>query len=90
MLIVPTIVLALTLGFAQAGITVENASEYEIQDLGELPQIADDVTVAENRGASVAFCSSTERGVRATVWERGNAAPIEGVHTRGNRRICSC
>jgi probable HAF family extracellular repeat protein len=77
--IVPTFALALTVDSAQAGITVENASEYEIQDLGELPQIADDVTVAVNRGGSVAFCSSTERGVRATVWERGNAAQIEGV-----------
>jgi probable HAF family extracellular repeat protein len=77
--IVPTIVWALTLDSAQAGIAVENASKYKIQDLGELPQIADDVTVTVNRGGSVAFCSSTERSVRATVWERGNAAPIEGV-----------
>jgi probable HAF family extracellular repeat protein len=64
---------------ARAGTTGDSVSAYAIEDLGELPPISDDVTVSLNRAGTVAFWTGTERGVRAVVWERGNAAVVDGV-----------
>jgi probable HAF family extracellular repeat protein len=80
--IVPTIFSALTLDLAhaaEADRTSTTAAEYKIQDLGELPQLADDVTVSINRDGSVAHWTQTDGAVHAGVWRGGHTAPVGGV-----------
>jgi probable HAF family extracellular repeat protein len=85
-LIVPIVFLALTFEPADPAqaertskITEETAADYKIQDLGELPQISDDVTVSLNRDGAVAYWTETEGAVHAVMWQRGHAAPVGGV-----------
>jgi probable HAF family extracellular repeat protein len=84
--VVSTIFLALTFDPAHPALAeptpkaaAESAAAYEIQDLGELPQIADDVTVALNRDGVVAYWTRTKSAVHATVWKRGHGAPVGSV-----------
>jgi probable HAF family extracellular repeat protein len=84
--VAPPIFLALTFELADPAqaerapqATAQSAEAYQIQDLGELPQISDDVTVSLNRDGTVAYWTKTEGAVRAVVWQRGHAAPVGGV-----------
>ncbi len=62
-----------------ADATTQKAAAYAIDDLGLLPPIADDVTVALNRDGTVAYWSKTEGTIHATVWQHGRANVIDAV-----------
>jgi probable HAF family extracellular repeat protein len=80
--LIPTIFLALTVEPAHpapADRTSTIPGGYKIQDLGELPQLADDVTVSINSDGSVAYWRPTDGAVRAGVWRRGHTAVVGRV-----------
>ncbi len=54
-------------------------TNYKVEDLGELPIIADDVTVSLNQDGTVAYWTRINGSVRATLWRHGRGTAIQGV-----------
>jgi probable HAF family extracellular repeat protein len=63
----------------QAATIVPAAGTYTIDDLGQLPAIADDVTVSLNRDGAVAYWGGTTGTVHAMLWQNGDATTIDEV-----------
>ena len=55
----------------------EPSSTYRIDDIGELPTIAADVTVTLNRNGDVAYWTRTNGLVYAVVWSKGHSILID-------------
>ena len=51
-------------------------SGYRLDDLGELPRIADEVSVSLNQEGTVAFWTKIEGVVHATEWRQGTAVQL--------------
>ena len=56
-------------------------ASYKLEDLGELPRIAGDVTVSLNQHGTVAYWTRTKTNgsVHAVLWQRGRATTIQAV-----------
>ena len=52
---------------------------YKLEDLGELPMIAQDVTVSLNQDGTVAYWARANGAVHAMVWRRGQATAVGGA-----------
>jgi probable HAF family extracellular repeat protein len=55
------------------------SSTYRLDDIGELPTIAADVTVSLNRNGDVAYWTRTDGLVHAAVWSNGHSTLIDQV-----------
>ena len=62
-----------------AATIITAAGTYTIEDLGQLPTIADDVTVSLNRDGAVAYWGATAGTVLAMLWQNGDATTIDEV-----------
>ena len=57
----------------------KRSSTYRIDDIGELPTIAADVTVSLNRNGDVAYWTRTNGLVYAAVWSNGHSTLIDNM-----------
>ena len=72
------LVISLTASCTKAAFSLTAAS-YRLDDLGELPHIADDVAVSLNRNGVVAYWARVGGIVRAMEWKNGAARQIPGL-----------
>jgi probable HAF family extracellular repeat protein len=62
--------------FAAPTSPAPTAKPYSIQDLGELPNIADDVSAAINSKGEVAFWSKVGQNIHAVIWKNNQITDI--------------